>query len=177
MIAWRNLLVVALLAFTGLAHAAIDVYEFDQPEKEERFRTLTHELRCPKCQNQNINDSTAPLAKDIKDRVFQQINEGKSNQEIVDYLVDRYGEFVTYRPRLSTGVALLWGVPAVVGFFVLMAVWLTRRNAKRREIVPVDQQQINSLLDKYSDDKLSKHTLSNDTPSNDKSSDDSKRRG
>lgn len=143
---------LGLVILTGMSHASIDVYEFDQPEKEQRFRTLAEELRCPKCQNQNVNDSSAPLAKDIKDRVYQLINDGKSNDEIVDYMVERYGEFVTYRPRMSIGVAMLWGVPAGIGLLVLIVVLVARRAGPPPQTPPVDQQRIKTLLDKYSDD-------------------------
>jgi len=136
---------------TSTAQASIDVYEFDDPEKEAQFRTLASELRCPKCQNQNVNDSNAPLARDIKDRVYQLIEEGKSDQEIVDYMVERYGEFVTYRPRMSLGVALLWGAPAVLGLLVLVVLLLSRRSSSKQPATPVDQQRIQSMLDKYSD--------------------------
>lgn len=150
------LLAVLILLCGGMAtctaHASIDVYEFDDPAKEAQFRTLASELRCPKCQNQNVNDSNAPLARDIKDRVYQLIEEGKSDKEIVDYMVERYGEFVTYRPRMSLGVALLWGAPAVLGLFVLVVLLLSRRSSsKQQPAPPVDQQRIQSMLDRYSE--------------------------
>lgn len=140
---------------TSTAQASIDVYEFDDPEKEAQFRTLASELRCPKCQNQNVNDSNAPLARDIKDRVYQLIEEGKTDKEIVDYMVERYGEFVTYRPRMSLGVALLWGAPAVLGLLVLVVLLLSRRSSAKQPAPPIDQQRIQSMLDKYSDVRTS----------------------
>lgn len=138
-----------LVLSASFVQASIDVYEFDQAEKEARFRTLVEELRCPKCQNQNVNDSSAPLAKDIKDRVYVLINDGKTNDEITDYMVDRYGEFVTYRPRMSLGIAFLWGVPAVLGVIALIAL-LSRRKSPPPP-PPADPQRIQSLLNKYSD--------------------------
>ncbi len=147
-----RLWVFALLLGAGVASASIDVYEFDSPEKEARFRALASELRCPKCQNQNVNDSSAPLAKDIKDRVVLLIDEGKSDAEIVDYMVERYGEFVTYRPRMSVGVALLWGVPAGIGLLVLIVLLASRRKPSTpTPAIPVDQQRIKMLLDQYTD--------------------------
>jgi cytochrome c-type biogenesis protein CcmH len=144
------LLMCVLLLGAGATRASIDVYEFDSPEKEARFRALASELRCPKCQNQNVNDSSAPLAKDIKDRVVLLIDEGKSDQEIVDYMVERYGEFVTYRPRMSVGVALLWGVPAGAGLLVLIGLLVSRRKPSMpTPAIPVDQQRIKTLLDQY----------------------------
>ena len=121
---WLALLTLLLC---GTVRAAIDVYEFPDAATETRFRELTHELRCPKCQNQNINDSGAPLARDIKDRVHTLLMDGKSNDEITDYMIERYGDFVTYRPRLSTGTLLLWTLPAAAAVFAFIAlIWAAR---------------------------------------------------
>lgn len=121
---WLALLTLLLC---GTVRAAIDVYEFPDAATETRFRELTHELRCPKCQNQNINDSGAPLARDIKDRVHTLLMDGKTNDEITDYMIERYGDFVTYRPRLSTGTLLLWTLPAAAAVFAFIAlVWAAR---------------------------------------------------
>src|SRR5690554_8220384 len=96
---WLWLLVLALMA--PLALAAIDTYEFDIEEQRQRFYQLSSELRCPKCQNQNIADSDAPIAMDLRREVYRMLNEGKDNEEIVDFLVARYGEFVRYKPALT----------------------------------------------------------------------------
>ena len=91
----RLLATLALgLALTGVARAAIDTYEFKDEAERERFRVLTEELRCPKCQNQNIADSNAPIATDLRREIFRMLEEGKGDDEIVDYLVARYGDFV-----------------------------------------------------------------------------------
>ena len=152
-LAVRSFWVVCLCLSWAVAWGAIDVYEFDDPEKEARFRELAFELRCPKCQNQNVNDSNAPLARDIKDRVVKLLDEGKTNKEIVDYMIERYGEFVTYRPRMSLGVALLWIVPAAAGVIVLIAFLLARRRLPAPPAPPStdDQQRIQSLLQRYTD--------------------------
>jgi cytochrome c-type biogenesis protein CcmH len=92
----RALMLAGLLACS--AHAAIEVYDFRTPEEEARFRALTGELRCPKCQNQNLAGSDAHIAHDLKQRTFQLIREGKSDNEIRNYMIDRYGEFITYKP-------------------------------------------------------------------------------
>lgn len=173
---WMATVLVMFLG-VNVSHASIDVYEFNNPEKEAQFRTLATELRCPKCQNQNVNDSNAPLAKDIKDRVFQMVNDGKSNDEIVDFMVERYGEFVTYRPRLSIGVALLWGLPAALGLLVLTAVLVSRRSASKPAAAMVDQQKIQSLLKQYGagDSSLSGERESAGNVSKTSSSENSKR--
>lgn len=95
----RMLRIVFLLGISLSAMAATDIYQFETPEQEQRFRVLLDELRCPKCQNQSLADSDAGIAQDMRARVEIMIKEGKSNDEIVDYFVARYGNFVSYRPR------------------------------------------------------------------------------
>jgi cytochrome c-type biogenesis protein CcmH len=107
------------LSLAGVAHAAIDTYEFAKEGDRERFRELTKELRCPKCQNQDIADSNAPIAADLRKEIFRMLGEGKDNQQIIDFMVDRYGDFVRYKPALNAKTALLWFGPAGL----LLAVW------------------------------------------------------
>jgi cytochrome c-type biogenesis protein CcmH len=105
--------IVLGLSLVGVAHAAIDTYEFAKEGDRERFRELTKELRCPKCQNQDIADSNAPIAADLRKEIFRMLGEGKDNQQIIDFMVDRYGDFVRYKPALNAKTALLWFGPAV----------------------------------------------------------------
>ena len=95
--------IVLLLMLSMPAFAAIDVYQFDNEQQEQRFRILSEELRCPKCQNQSIADSDAGIAQDMRTRVHTMILEGKSDEDIVDYFVSRYGDFVSYRPPVNAG--------------------------------------------------------------------------
>jgi cytochrome c-type biogenesis protein CcmH len=104
---------LALLAGT-LAWAVIETYEFSSPELEQRYQDLSAELRCPKCQNQNIADSNAPIAKDLRQLLYQQLEEGASDAEIRDHMVARYGEFVRYRPSFSGATVILWLAPALL---------------------------------------------------------------
>jgi len=112
----RLLLACCLLFASALASAAIDVYDFESPEQEQRYRLLLEELRCPKCQNQNLAGSDAGVAKDLKDRTYMLMQQGRSDDEIRAYLIERYGDFITYRPPLRAGTLLLWGGP----FLLLM---------------------------------------------------------
>ena len=110
------------------ALASIEAYEFESEESKQRYQSLIAELRCPKCQNQNLADSNAEIAKDLKARVYKLINQGKTNTEIVDYLIERYGDFVTYRPPLKPATWLLWFGPFILFFLVgLFLVWRTYR--------------------------------------------------
>jgi len=107
--------------------AEVELYQFDDPLLQKKALTLAKTLRCPQCQNQNLVESNSPLAQDLKLIVFKMINEGKTEQQVVDYMTDRYGEFVLYKPKFSLENALLWGLPLVcaVGFFLLS--WLRIR--------------------------------------------------
>ena len=102
--------VVFGLTLTGVAHAAIDTYEFANDAERDRFRELTKELRCPKCQNQDIADSNAPIATDLRREIYRMLGEGKDNQQILDFMVARYGDFVLYKPALTskTAVPVSW---------------------------------------------------------------------
>ena len=109
-----SLLLLAGLFGAGQASAAIDVYTFDSDAQEQTFRELTKELRCPKCQNQDIADSNAGLAKDLRDKTYQMVREGKEKQEVVDYMVARYGNFILYDPPLMASTLILWLGPLLV---------------------------------------------------------------
>ncbi|MGL6006422.1 cytochrome c-type biogenesis protein [Aeromonas sobria] len=119
-----SLLLVLGLAIQAPAMAAIDVYTFDSDNQEQIFRELTKELRCPKCQNQDIADSNAGLAKDLRDKTYQMVREGKDKEQIVDYMVARYGNFILYSPPLMASTLILWLGPLLViligGAVVLM---------------------------------------------------------
>lgn len=148
----RLLLLLALVS--GSAWATIDAYEFERYEDEQRFRVVVEELRCPKCQNQNISDSNAGLAKDIKDRVYKLILEGKSNGDITDYMVERYGDFITYRPPVKPSTWFLWFGPFVIT--LLAVVILLVRKMKSRPAAPValdaeKHRKVEDLLKKLDD--------------------------
>ena len=125
--AW--LLLATLFAFP--ATAVIETYEFSDEALEQRYHQLSGELRCPKCQNQNIADSNAPIAKDLRKLLYQQLEAGASDQEILDYMVARYGEFVRYRPRFNSATALLWLAPALLLLGALAVVLLTLRGRRK----------------------------------------------
>ena len=93
--------------------------------EEEDFSILVQELRCPKCQNQNIADSNAGLAKDIKDRAYKLLREGKSRGYITHYMVERYGDFITYRPPITKNTWVLWFGPLVLLIVVVLVIVMT----------------------------------------------------
>ncbi|MGB1922840.1 cytochrome c-type biogenesis protein CcmH [Alcanivorax sp. DSM 26293] len=128
----RMLRIVFLLGISLSAMAATDIYQFETPEQEQRFRVLLDELRCPKCQNQSLADSDAGIAQDMRARVEIMIKEGKSNDEIVDYFVARYGNFVSYRPPVTPTTSILWLAPLLLlGSGAVIIVLLLRRASAR----------------------------------------------
>jgi len=108
----KRLALVLLLACAG-AHA-IDPLQFKDRTEEQRFQKLTRELRCLVCQNQNLADSEADLAKDLRRQVYTMTQSGKSDEEIKQFLVSRYNDFVLYDPPLKPGTWLLWFAPGVL---------------------------------------------------------------
>jgi cytochrome c-type biogenesis protein CcmH len=125
-----------LLLSSFVVSAAIDVYQFEDPEKEARFQELAYELRCPKCQNQNLADSNAEIAKDLRTKIQQMLLADKTNPEIIDYMVARYGDFVLYEPRVKPQTYLLWYGPAIFLILGLIVVfWIIRgRNKSEQNI-------------------------------------------
>jgi len=147
----RRLFLIVTLALVALsAHASIEVYEFRSELDKVRFQALAAELRCPKCQNQNIADSDAPIAKDMKDIVHEMLMANKSDGEIKDYLVARYGSFVLYTPEVKGANVLLWGgPPALLLCAILIAVVLVRRKAavtNHIKIAPEDLKKLEEEL-------------------------------
>ena len=130
-------LLIALLLWLPLAAgAAIDVYDFDDPEQEQRFRELAHQMSCPRCQNQSILESEADIAGDMRRRTARMIQEGYSEEEILDHFRARYGDFVHYRPPLRTETLILWAGPITVLFAGgLLLFFLMRRAAS----APLDE--------------------------------------
>ncbi|PNI03110.1 cytochrome c-type biogenesis protein [Vibrio diazotrophicus] len=147
------LIAAALLSFSVIA--AIDVYDFDTPEQEAQFHELSNTLRCPKCQNNSIADSNAALAQDLRQKVYEMTKQGKSRSEIVDYMIARYGNFVTYNPPLTLSTAILWVAPLsvlVVGFVVIVL----RTNRRKASVEAGEwdenkEQRLKALLEEDKD--------------------------
>lgn len=145
-----------LLALSLPAVAAIDAYEFKDEATRERFEQLTEELRCPKCQNQNLSDSNSPIAKDLRGEVYRMLDAGENDEAIVDFMVARYGEFVLYRPRVEVETYLLWYGPfGLLLLGVIVVVVITRRRKQVNEtakdsLSPEEQNRLKSLLDQDS---------------------------
>jgi cytochrome c-type biogenesis protein CcmH len=153
----RYRLIFLLLLLPTIGYAAIDAYEFSDPADEQRFRTLINELRCPKCQNQNISDSNAPLAADLREKVAGMIQQGQNDDDIVTYMVQRYGDFVTYRPPLDARTWILWFGPFVVigSVGIGLMLWIRRRSREQpaaAELSAEERERLNGLLHNDSKD-------------------------
>ena len=133
-----RVLFIALLMLGGLAHAqAIEPMPFANHAQELRFQHLTHQLRCPMCQNETLADSNAPIARDLRNQIFRMMQEGKSDDEIRQYLVARYSEFVLYDPPLTVGTSLLWFGPLLIllGGAGVVLVLIRQRSRAARTMV------------------------------------------
>ncbi len=128
-----SLLLVFILAtvMSMSAHAAIDVYDFDSIQQEAQYRGLIEELRCPKCQNQNLAGSDAPIAQDLKQKTYDLVKDGRSDGEIRDYMQERYGDFISYKPPVRPSTWILWFFPPLL-LILLIAGWFWQ--TKRRQL-------------------------------------------
>ena len=132
----RFLLGLLMLVISGSALATIDVMQFKDEAQEQQFRQLTEQLRCPKCQNNSIADSNSMIATDLRQKVYELMQEGKSQKEIVDYMVARYGNFVTYDPPLTPLTVLLWVMPVVA---IGLGGWIIFARSRRRVRVKLEE--------------------------------------
>ena len=138
-----------LLGLSGVCQAAFDAYEFSSDQAREQYQRLTEELRCPKCQNQNIADSNAPIAQDLRREVHRMVEEGQSDDAIVDFMIQRYGDFVIYRPRFDASTFLLWFGPLLVGLIglaVIIGLVLSSRRVSATASSDVNRAKLNQLL-------------------------------
>lgn len=153
-----TLLLMALLLLPVSGWATTDTYPFSDPQDADRFRTLISELRCPKCQNQNIADSNAPIAKDMRDEVYRMLQQGASNEEVTESLVGRFGEFVRYKPELDRRTALLWATPVIAvlgGLLVVIGIVIRSRRRPERTAALSDEErrQAEALLKDSGNDR------------------------
>ncbi|WP_454441289.1 heme lyase NrfEFG subunit NrfF [Vibrio bathopelagicus] len=108
----------------------VELFEFESPDQQQRAITLAKSLRCPQCQNQNLIESNSPIAKDLRLVVFNMVKAGKSNNEITQYMTERFGEFVLYKPAMSASTLLLWLLPiALFLLFIHLSVKSVRKSS------------------------------------------------
>lgn len=133
---------LAFLWLVPSAFAAVELHQFDNPQQEADYRALIAELRCPQCQNNNIADSNATIATDMRHKTLELLKQGKSKDEVVSYMVERYGNFVTYDPPITPATTLLWLMPILL--ILTGALILLRRHKPREQAV--DSAQKNATV-------------------------------
>lgn len=153
MIVAKRFVIAVSLCFAAWAAsnawAVIETYEFSSPDLERRYHALSQELRCPKCQNQNIADSNAPIARDLRVVLYEQLEAGATDDEILAFMVARYGEFVRYRPGMDRNTVLLWTAPGLllgVGALGLLIHFRRRTSESRAGLTDNEKAEIARLL-------------------------------
>lgn len=140
------IIVLAVTTFfvAGAANASpVETFEFRDEVTKVRFQALSKELRCPKCQNQNLADSNSAIAIDLRRELYELLQQGKADSEIINFMVSRYGEFVLYRPRVSSLTYILWFGPALlilIGVIVVIVI-LRKKAAVKTDLTLNTQQQ------------------------------------
>ncbi|WP_394132467.1 heme lyase NrfEFG subunit NrfF [Shewanella maritima] len=154
-----KLLIVAcfsmVLSVSALADSNdnVDTYQFKSDNNQKRALSLSHNLRCPQCQNQNLIDSNSPVADDLRLEVYKMVDEGRTDNEIIDFMTSRYGDFVLYKPRLDPKTYILWGGPfalLAIGLFVGLF-WVRRQKTAvddNSDLTDDEQKQLDELLNR-----------------------------
>lgn len=129
----RKLFIFSIFSIIGIlsVDAAIEAYQFENESQEQRFNTLSDQLRCPMCLNSNLSGSDAPIAADLRAEIYKQIINGRSNDEIIDFLTQRYGDFINYRPPLNSGTFILWFGPLFLLLLGMLIVWRMGINSQK----------------------------------------------
>lgn len=149
-----------LLFFMGVLQTAIaapqDIYSFDSPKQQLRFQHLSKQFRCLVCQNETLADSNAPLAKDLRFQIYKMVKQNKNNHEITQFLVNRYGDFVLFQPRVGYLTFILWFGPFIMLAAALIRLyWLLNRRkqnnikTKTHRFTKQDRERIRHLLQEY----------------------------
>lgn len=144
----KFILYLSLFFVVAPAWSVIEVHQFKTPEQEARYKHLTTTLRCLVCQNENLADSNATLAKQLREQIYKMLNEGADDKKIVNYMVSRYGNFVLYDPPLIPATYLLWIGPFILLLFgiIIMQV-IIRRNRRQKRVIDSDTyNKANALL-------------------------------
>ena len=146
-----RLCLLCFLLFTPPLQAAIESYEFETTQMEADYYRLVSELRCLVCQNQNLAGSNADLAKDLRRQTYELLTQGNTPDQVVQYMIDRYGDFVLYRPRLKRDTLLLWFGPFVM---LVLVLWLViRAMRKKQNLVPPNADALQRARQLLSDNQ------------------------
>ena len=159
------LLLISLLFLSPHAFSAIETHEFANNLERKRYQSFIEEMRCPKCQNQNLAGSDSPISIDLRRELYEMIKLDKSDKEITDFMVERYGDYILYRPRVTPATYVLWGAPVVLLMIGIVVVIVILRRRRRLALTQVsqyltDEEQIrlNSLLNSANQTNNIKHS-------------------
>jgi len=145
----KRTFIAVLFLLPLYASAAIDAYPFPNDQMRQRYNELIDELRCPQCLNTNIAGSDAMIAKDLRRTVHKLVLEGKTDQQILDYMHDRYGDFILYKPRVKASTYVLWFGPPVlflIAAFVAFRLLRGRQGSRPGNLTESDEERLNRLL-------------------------------
>lgn len=145
--------VLMCFALSSPANSAIEAHSFDTELERQRYQSFIEEMRCPKCQNQNLAGSDSPISNDLRNEIYQLIKAGKGDQEIVDFMVNRYGDFILYRPRVTPVTYVLWAAPVVllIGGIIVLLIMLRHRRGlalvqSSTTLTAEEQSRLDALL-------------------------------
>lgn len=146
-------LLLSVLWLSNATAGPVETFQFKDEATKLRFQLLSKELRCPKCQNQNLADSNSKIAVDLRKNLYNLLQEGKSDQEIIDFMVYRYGDFVLYRPQLKKQTYILWFGPiAIILGFAIGLVFVLRKRSKSKaneaNLSTEEQANLDDILNK-----------------------------
>lgn len=170
-------IIMAVMLGLSVATAAwatnIELYEFDSPQQEAQYRGLIEELRCPKCQNQNLAASDAPIAQDLKQKTYEMVKDGRTDTEIRNYMFERYGDFISYKPPVRPSTWILWFFPPLLLILLILG-WLYKAKKGRaatvsETTVPLsasEEEKLAKILSRHQDElnqSATSHTTSKDS--------------
>ncbi|MDH5407979.1 MAG: cytochrome c-type biogenesis protein CcmH [Gammaproteobacteria bacterium] len=151
----KQITIIFVLSFwTVIVQAGIYAFEFDDPAKEQRFKQLSEELRCLVCQNQTLADSNAGLAMDLRKELYKQVLSDASDEEIKNFMVSRYGDFVLYKPPVRTSTYLLWFGPFIlvaIALIILLRVIRSSNKQTPTTLSDADHKRAQQLLSENKD--------------------------
>lgn len=147
----RKIIFLSIVLSSMPLPAVVEYHPFDDPAKEQAYQSLISELRCLVCQNQTIADSNADLAKDLRQQVYDMLQQGKTEQDVVDFMTQRYGDFVMYKPAFKLKTALLWLGPVLfllAGIIAVVTVAKTKQRSAQPILDQLQQRRLDNILHK-----------------------------